>query len=133
MNALVSKHFSSSCHLCLLPEPVRVSGRDHRALWSCVAVGQMMNEAHTIASWIALFTMLLYAGASSVPLEIPNLFSTSERTSRGVKELSIHLQSGSPTIAGLATHLSESFSLAFRTTEDTRWDIFSASSSTGRF
>jgi hypothetical protein len=61
----------------------------------------MVDGAHTIASWIVRFTIALYAGASSVPSGIPSLFSTSERTSRGVSELSTHLWSGSPMVTSL--------------------------------
>jgi hypothetical protein len=50
------------------------------------------KEVHTMASLIVRFTSILYAGESSVPLGNSNLFSTSERTSRGVKELSIPSQ-----------------------------------------
>jgi hypothetical protein len=57
-----------------------------------------MNEAHTIASSIVRFTSALYVGASRVPLGTLNFFSISERTSRGVRELSIQLRSGSPTV-----------------------------------
>lgn len=47
---------------------------------------------HTMASRIVRFTSALYPGESSVPLGKSNLLSTSERTSRGVKELGIPSQ-----------------------------------------
>ena len=79
------------------------------------------KEVHTMASSIVCFTSVLYVGESSVPLGNPNLFSTSERTSRGVKELGMpSYSSRSPIVAGFVEDVPERLAL-FSVEDDRRY------------